>query len=169
MITDDDDPNDTPAPGSIEAKNDRTWDQLQEFPETDDKIDHLLLEKTSFDLPDNRPEEEVPFSKTWMGGDVAEQRKFDDERAKRFLIVYAATGMKTSSAKAVGVSYRTIRRWEVNDKEFAALMQDAQQEFLDDVVHREMMRRGFEGILKPIVAGKDPRIVTYERVYSDRF
>lgn len=116
-------------------------------------------EITNQDLPDNR-------TKTFMGKSIPEQRKFDDKAAKRFLKFYAETGRKGDSAKAAGVSYSVVRHWEMNDDTFGALVLDAHEEWLS-VLERELHRRAVEGVLEPIVAGKDPEIVTYVRKYSD--
>lgn len=115
---------------------------------------------TNQDLPDNR-------TKTFMNKPVAEQRKFDDKAAARFLAYYATTGRKADSAKAAGVSYSVVRHWEVNDETFGSLVMDAHEEWIN-LLDREIFRRGVEGVLEPVVAGKDPEIVTYVRKYSDK-
>ena len=119
--------------------------------------DHVVTEQ---DLPDKR-------TKTFMKKAVVAQRKFDDAAASRFLGFYATTGRKGDSARAAGVSYNVVRHWEVNDDDFGELVLEAHQDWLNRL-EREAYRRGVEGVLEPVVAGKDPEIVTYVRKYSDK-
>lgn len=123
-----------------------------------DSVEHCRIEVTEQDLPNNLP-------KTFMNLPVVQQRKFDDATAARFLAYYAATGRKGDSAVAAGVTYSTVRHWEVNDDTFAGRVLDAHEMWLN-ILEREAFRRGVEGVLEPVVAGKDPEIVTYIRKYD---
>ncbi len=126
------------------------------------KLESMDLDKeiTDQDLPDKR-------TKKFMGLTVPQQQKFDDKAAVRYLAYYAMTGRKADSAKAAGVNYGCVRHWEVNSDHFGQLCLEAHQEYLNKI-EREIWRRGVEGVLEPIVAGKDPEIVTYVRKYSDK-
>jgi len=121
---------------------------------------HLQEIVTEQDLDDKR-------TKTFMGKPVVEQRRFDDKAAARYLGHYAATGRKGDAAKAAGVSYNVIRHWEVNDEDFGQLCLEAHEEWLN-VLEREAFRRAVEGVLEPVVAGKDATIVTYVKKYDTK-
>lgn len=143
------------------SKRPRPATSAEGLPVTSDSIEHLEgSEVTDQDLPDTR-------TKTWKNKPVVEQRRFDDRAAAKFLGYYAATGRKAASAKAAGVSYNTVRAWEVHDEDFGTLVMEAHQEWLEHL-EREAFRRGVEGVLEPVVAGRDPEIVTYVRKYSDK-
>ena len=105
--------------------------------------------------------------KRWNGKKVVPQRKFDDKCAARFLANYAMTGRKGDSAIAAGISYSTVRAWEVTDDGFQALILDAHEEFVNRL-EREMYRRGVEGVEEPVYAGKDGDLVGYQTKFSDK-
>ncbi len=143
------------------ANRPRPTTDVDNLPVPSDSVEHARdPEVTDQDLPDRR-------TKTFMKKPVTAQRKFDDRAVGRFLGYYAATGRKAASAKAAGVSYSVVRHWEVTDDDFGELVVEAHQEWLESL-EREAFRRGVEGVLEPIVAGKDPEIVTYVRKYSDK-
>ena len=143
------------------SKKPRPATSADSLPVTSASIEHLEgPEVTDQDLPDNR-------TKTFMNKSVVAQRKFDDKAAARFLAFYATTGRKAASANAAGITYGCVRYWEVNDDNFGELVLDAHQCWLESL-EREAFRRGVEGVLEPVVAGKDPEIVTYVRKYSDK-
>jgi hypothetical protein len=127
----------------------------------DNQHAHLHIGETEQDI---KPKVRA---KTFMDRPVVAQRLFDDEAAARFLAFYAKTGRKMDAALASGVSYSVVRHWEVNDELFGELVEEAKQEWLNNL-EREAYRRAVEGTLEPVVAGKDPEIVTYIRKYSDR-
>ena len=146
------------------AKRPRPASDIKDLPVTDESIEHLQgPEVTDQDLPDIR----TPDQKTFMGQVVPGVQKFDDETAVKFLAYYSTTGRKNASARAVGVQPNTVQRWERNNQEFAELVQDAKRTWLESL-EREAFRRGVEGVLEPVVGGKDPKIVTYVRKYSDK-
>jgi len=122
---------------------------------------HTKRQKTAADLPKHKS------LKTFMNKPVAEQRKFDDKAAARFLDFYSKTGRKGDAAKAAGVTYNVVRHWEVNDENFGELVLEAHEDWLNHL-EREAYRRGVEGVLEPVVAGKDPEIVTYIRKYDTK-
>lgn len=130
------------------------------LPATTGSVAHVELEVTDQDLPDKR-------TKKFMDKPVVEQRRFDDRAAAKFLAYYAQTGRKGASARAAGVSYNVVRHWEVHDDDFGTLVQEAHNDWLE-LLERELFRRAVEGVLEPVVAGKDPEIVTYVRKYSDK-
>lgn len=126
---------------------------IEVLPPTKEDTDHCQHEITNQDLPDNRVK----------GG----KNEFTEEGKARFLMYYARTGRKMASAKASGVTYGYLQHQIVNDPAFAELVAEAKQEYLESL-EREAFRRGVEGVLHPIIGGKDPEIVTYVRKYSDR-
>ena len=143
------------------ASKQRPETSVANLPPATHRTDHCdEPEKTDQDLPDRR-------TKTFMNKPVAQQRKFDDKAAARYLAFYAMTGRKADSAKAAGVSYSVVNHWQVNDEEFGELCLEAHETWLN-TLEREAFRRGVEGVLEPVVAGKDPEIVTYIRKYSDK-
>lgn len=139
----------------------------------EDSIDHIIPEESiEFDRQDNRPGADLKTEsnrlvKTWFGEACAPNRKFDDKAASRYLGFYARTGRKADAAHYAGVSYMTIRRWELADETFGQCCMEAHEVYLSHL-EREAHRRAVEGWLEPVVAGKDPQIVTYVRKFSDR-
>ena len=103
----------------------------------------------------------------WFGRPTAPEQKFDDVRAARFLDYYARTGRKSDGALYAGVHASTIVKWENDSPEFRELVEEAHGIYLN-MLEAEALRRGAEGVLEPIVAGKDPEIVTYVRRFSDK-
>jgi hypothetical protein len=93
--------------------------------------------------------------------------KFDDEAASRFLVNYANTGRMADSAHAAGVTYQLVWLRRKENEQFARMVEEARQLFINGL-ERELYRRGVEGWLEPIVAGKEPEIVTYVRKHSDK-
>ena len=127
---------------------------------------HLVTGLTEQDLFDDA-DKKTRLQKFFMGSLVAPQRKFDDDAAVRCAVFYALTGRKCDSAHAAGVHYTTMRTWEKENKQFAEMMQEAREVFLD-TLEREAFRRAVEGELEPVVAGKDPTIVTWKIKKSDK-
>ncbi len=117
-----------------------------------------MARKTDQDLPVHKS------LKTFMAKPVAEQRKFDDAAAQRFLKFYAQTGRKADSARAAGVSYGCVRGWELEDETFGQLVLDAHAEWLNRL-EREAFRRAVEGVEEPVVQGG--QIVTHVMKHSD--
>lgn len=102
----------------------------------------------------------------WFGNPAGNQ-KFDDTMAAKFLEFYSRSGRKADAAMYAGVSLMTINRWENENQLFRDLTDEAHQVYLA-MLENEALRRGVEGVLEPIVAGKDPEIVTYVRKFSDK-
>lgn len=108
------------------------------------------------------------LDKTFMGSKVEHRnQKFDDRAAARFLAYYAMTGRKGDAAHYAGVHYVTVLRWLENSEDLGQLLIEAHELWLNRL-EREMYRRGVEGVLEPVVAGKDPEIVTYVRRYDSK-
>lgn len=119
-------------------------------------------------IPEPDPEVAAKLTlldKTFMGKPVSRNVKFDDKAAARYLAHYAMTGRKGDSARYAGVHYVTVLRWLEDHEDFGQLCLEAHELWLN-TLEREMYRRGVEGVLEPVVAGKDPEIVTYIRKYD---
>ena len=129
---------------------------------TDPNLDHLEEETTEQDI---LPKGHKGLYR--MGTPLGHSGKIDDAMLDRFLMNYALTGRKYSSAEAAGFSASALNAIERQDEEFAERVQMAKQMHLEGL-ERELHRRAVEGVLEPIVAGKDPQIVTYVRKYSDK-
>ena len=125
---------------------------------------HLMIPE-----PDEQTKAELThLDRTFMGKKIAHRnQKFDDKLAARYLAHYAMTGRKCDSAHYAGVHYVTVLRWLEESEDFGQLQIEAHELWLNRL-ERGMYRRGVEGVLEPIVAGKDPEIVTYVRKYSDK-
>lgn len=84
--------------------------------------------------------------------------------ADGFLREFARLGIVKYAAESVGVNRRTVQKLRERDAEFAVEMEDALEE-ANDVIDREIYRRGVEGVTEPVVsAGKH---VADVRKYSD--
>ena len=126
---------------------------VEVLPPAKESTDHCQHEITDQDLPDNTRK--------------STKQALTTEGKARFLSYYARTGRKMASARASGVTYAYLQQQIKENPEFAELVKEARQEFLESL-EREAFRRGVEGVLHPIIGGKDPEIVTYVRKYSDR-
>lgn len=102
----------------------------------------------------------------WFG-EPASGRTFDDVAAAKFLEFYSRSGRKADAALYAGTTIGTINSWENQNRMFRDLVEEAHQIYLS-MLEAEALRRGVEGVLEPIVAGKDPEIVTYVRKFSDK-
>ncbi len=119
--------------------------------------------------PLNKRQKETPDEanvRRWFG-EPAGGQKFDDVLAAKFLEFYSRSGRKADAALYAGVNIATINRWEGENLLFRELSDEAHQVYLS-MLEAEALRRGVEGVLEPIVAGKDPEIVTYVRKFSDK-
>jgi len=104
----------------------------------------------------------------WFGQIVDRRdRIFDDEAAAKFLEFYSRSGRKADASLYAGCTLGTVIKWENENQLFRELVQEAHAIYLN-MLEAEALRRGAEGVLEPIVAGKDPEIVTYKRVFSDK-
>jgi hypothetical protein len=56
-----------------------------------------------------------------------------DTKKKRFIETLAAQGTVSHAAQAAGVSRNTVYRWRIEDREFAARWDDAQEKAVDAV------------------------------------
>lgn len=95
-------------------------------------------------------------------------RLLDDPNVRiRFLRFYAESGAKATSAFRVGLTTAAI-------DEYISLYPAFQQEcaeakaLFNDRLHRAAVKRGVEGVLEPIHAGKEGELKGYVRKYSDR-
>lgn len=86
------------------------------------------------------------------------------KRKAAFLTAFAAGGIVTQAAQAAGVPRRTAYNWYADDGDFAAAWDDAKEE-ATDAMEAEALRRGVEGITKPVFQGG--RRVGDIREYSD--
>ena len=102
--------------------------------------------------------------KTVNGFLVTDQTKLDDKARTLFLKKFAKTGLKKRSASAAGVTYETIRATALNDKVFAAQIEEARLIFVD-LLEESAFKRAVTGLLRPIVQGGE--IVTRVREFSD--
>lgn len=141
----------------------------------DDIVSHPAHTNAIVEVMDNRlpplvgGQKETPdqrIVKKWFGEPVRRGQKFDDVAACKYLEYYSRSGRKADAAIYAGVTIATICKWEGENTEFRDLADQSHQLYLS-MIEREMLRRGVVGTLKPIVAGKDPEIVTYEREFSD--
>lgn len=119
--------------------------------------------------PKDRPELNTDF-KNWKDTWKVNRRKaykFDDLAKGRFLHVLGQTDRFGHAAAAAGISegraYEVIRE----DEEFAEAVSDARNQHRDKVM-REVQRRAIEGVVEPIIGGKDKNeVVGYKRIFSD--
>lgn len=131
-------------------------------------LEHMSAIQHHLMIPEPDPEVAAKLTaldKTFMGKPVPRNVKFDDKAAARYLAHYAMTGRKGDSARYAGVHYVTVLRWLEDHEEFGQLCLEAHELWLN-TLEREMYRRGVEGVLEPVVAGKEPEIVTYVRKYD---
>lgn len=92
--------------------------------------------------------------------------KLDDRQKAIFFEHYAETGMLFNSAYIVGVCVQCIKNHIKVDPEFAEAFEDAKARYRDRVERvAELVAQ--EGVLEPIVGGKDKdRVVAHKRVYA---
>ena len=94
--------------------------------------------------------------------------RFTPELQERYLKVLREVGFKTLAAEQVNVTPGTVSDHCNRDPAFASRVADAVAAHTEDVIVREMFRRGVQGVEKPIIGGKHrDEIVAHETVYSD--
>lgn len=76
--------------------------------------------------------------------------KFTKARQEAFLEEFGRTGLIVKSARAVGVSYETIRKYRIFDEEFQERFDEADMEFQDSI-EAEAIRRGRDGVQRPLM------------------
>lgn len=86
------------------------------------------------------------------------------QKKSAFLREYANHGILTHAAEAVGVERSTVGRWQEADPVFAEAMAWALEQAVD-LAERELIRRGREGVVKPVYQGG--KLVGTVREYSD--
>lgn len=124
---------------------------------------HLALPE-----PDAKTKAELTqLDKTFMGRKVHRTQKFDDQSIARFLGHYALYGRKGDASRYAGVHYTTMLRHVNEDENLGQLLLEAHELYLNRL-ETEAYRRAVDGVLEPVIGGKDPEIVTYVRRYSDK-
>jgi len=118
-------------------------------------------ELTEQDLPVH------PAMKDFFGMTRHWNLQFNETLAMRYLAYYAITGRKGDSARAVGVSYSTVNRWEKEHAVFGEMVLEAHELHLNRL-ERELYRRAVEGVEEPVFAGKDGDLVGHIRKFSDK-
>lgn len=91
--------------------------------------------------------------------------KFSPDKWRIFCQHYAETGRQVESAKMAGVNSSTVFAYRKNNPDFAEMFAEAADEYKERI-HREVYRRGVEGVEEEIY-GKEGLLGT-KRVYSDR-
>ena len=94
---------------------------------------------------------------------------FSDERKERFLAELREVGFQNAAAERVGIDPRTVRTHMAQDPEFKERYIEAQKDFTEIKIMGEVIRRGVQGVSKPIIGGKDrDQVVLHVQEYSDR-
>lgn len=98
--------------------------------------------------------------------------QFTAERKERFLELMRHDpdlgGRVTLCAEAVGISVRTVYDHTARDPVFADRFDEARNGFIEQYAMAALLRRGIQGVDKPIIGGKfRDEVVAHERVYSD--
>lgn len=144
------------------------WDDMVSQPDHTNAIVKVMDNRLPPLVKNQKETEDQRTVKKWFGVAIAaKNRVFDDVAACKYLEYYSRSGRKADAAIYAGVTIATINSWEGVNVEFRDLGDEAHHLYLS-MLEREMLRRGVTGVLKPIVAGKDPEIVTYERQFSDK-
>lgn len=93
--------------------------------------------------------------------------KFNQAARSRYLTNLAATGLKTKSAEAAGVTYQTVRNYLAVHPDFQDEI-DASIEAHRDVLLDEVLRRGKDGWIEQPLFDRDGNHVGDKLKYSDR-
>ena len=104
------------------------------------------------------------------GGGTVRSRafeKFNQAARSRYLTNLAATGLKTKSAEAAGVTYQTVRNYLAVHPDFQNEI-DASIEAHRDVLLDEVLRRGKDGWIEQPLFDRDGNHVGDKLKYSDR-
>lgn len=88
--------------------------------------------------------------------------KFDDQQKEIYLEVLAETGHKGRAAEAAGVCNTTVLNHKDADEEFSEACDEALDKYRY-TIRSEIVRRGREGVLKPIIQkGVQPLIPAHD-------
>ena len=94
--------------------------------------------------------------------------EFTPERKKLFLEKFRETGFQVISAEFAGVTSKTVQQHKDRDPEFAEEYRQALDFHTENVIERALIKRGIEGVEKPIIGGQfRDEVVAKVREYSD--
>ncbi len=100
---------------------------------------------------------------------LAVRRKKRAHNQKIFLATFALTANLTTAAAAAGIPRTTVYKWQEEDEQFCAALNEAREQAYDRL-EQEALRRAVEGTQRkrPIIVGRE--VVDYEIIteYSDR-
>lgn len=75
--------------------------------------------------------------------------KLRERKKAQFIHYYRQLGLLTKAAEMAGTTTNTIRVYMKQDEEFAAAVQEAEDDFVDSIL-AEAYKRGIEGIEEPL-------------------
>lgn len=136
--------------------------------ETDYDPQALFREDHPSDL-DNALEnlKRFKFRPAPITGVARKRSKWTPRAQQRYLEALAKFGRPALAARVAGVSAMTVREALKDDEELSELHEEA-LDLYRDMIDLEIQRRGVEGVLEPVIGGKDKDvIVTWVRKYSD--